>query len=334
MTTIIAPPTMSAAPFNDKAEIQKLMEMTVRDLMSSDAVLDEGQKARHQPYVLMLMSLVLNSWNGNRKGVTGDYPYRLNQKTGHVFNNGAPYLGHNIAAIAVDGCGKVIDFDFNHNDVFRSSLEHAEARLMKRIFSLTGLRSDWSLGDRYQSEDEGDKLRFSTTLDEVTIYTSLEPCAQCAGIMALARVKEVVYLQEDDGARRALNVLCKLKPYSAKLQPITAEQCGILYGTVLAEKYENYTKKVSDAAEPPFFTSVGKPEDRSASLSTFLCTDEAMTVYEDGNREFERRADEARKDGYASTSKSGAVLLPGEAFMEAKEFLEYAKRGGHRGTPH
>jgi hypothetical protein len=152
--------------------------------------------------------------------------------------------------------------------------------------------------------------------------------------MALARVKAVVYLQEDDGARRVLNVLCKLKPYSAKLQPITAEQCGIYYGKILAEKYERYTKNVSDAAEPPFYSLAGQQEDRSASLSSFLCTDEAMTVYEDGEREFERRVQEAADHGYTSKSKSGEFLSPGEAFVEAKEFLDYARRGGHRGTPH
>ena len=39
------------------------------------------------------------------------------------------YLGHNIACIAVDGNGEIIDFDFNHNDFFRSSAEHAESRI-------------------------------------------------------------------------------------------------------------------------------------------------------------------------------------------------------------
>src|SRR5262249_60859373 len=34
------------------------------------------------------------------------------------------YVGHNIACIAVDGNGEIIDFDFNHNHFFRSSAEH------------------------------------------------------------------------------------------------------------------------------------------------------------------------------------------------------------------
>ncbi len=49
---------------------------------------------------------------------------------------GDRYLGHNIACIAVDENGSILDFDFNHNELFNSSAEHAEARLVRRLFSL------------------------------------------------------------------------------------------------------------------------------------------------------------------------------------------------------
>ena len=44
----------------------------------------------------------------------------------------------------------------------------------------------------------------------VTVYTSLEPCSQCAGIMALGRVREVVYLQTDPGMYSISNILRRL----------------------------------------------------------------------------------------------------------------------------
>ena len=40
---------------------------------------------------------------------------------------------------------------------------------------------------------------YGTLLADVSIYTSLESCAQCSGIMALANVREVAYLQYDQG---------------------------------------------------------------------------------------------------------------------------------------
>ena len=45
------------------------------------------------------------------------------------------YRGHNIAALAVGPTGKIIDFEFNHNKL-NSSAEHAEARLVKRVYEL------------------------------------------------------------------------------------------------------------------------------------------------------------------------------------------------------
>ena len=254
-TTTIGP--LPGAPFDDRKRIRELMEMTGRELMSVNLdLLPMDQQLHHRPFLYLLMSIVRRFWNGNRYGLLGDYAYRDKQRPGpgSLFNDGLEYVGHNIAAIAVDGRGQVIDFDFNHNAVFKSSLEHAEARLLRRIFTLTGLRSSWSLGDA--GEDVKD--RYSTSLGEVTIYTSLEPCAQCAGIMALARVKEVVYLQADDGARRSANVIYNLQPYSAGPRPIQASQCGVDLGTELANAFEDYKAKVNDLKELAFFTPSNK----------------------------------------------------------------------------
>ena len=90
------------------------------------------------------------------------------------------YLGHNIACIAVDGNGEIIDFDFNHNDFFRSSAEHAESRMVRRLFSLTDIFDSWKTG-RVPGKPR------AASLTKVTLYTSLESCAQCSGVMSLAR---------------------------------------------------------------------------------------------------------------------------------------------------
>ena len=115
------------------------------------------------------------------------------------------YFGHNIACIAVDENGEIIDFDFNHNELYNSSAEHAEARLVRRIFSLNQAYDHW------QTHGAGESfIPYANVFNGVTIYTSLESCAQCSGIMTLANMLRVVYLQSDPGQYLVGNILYNL----------------------------------------------------------------------------------------------------------------------------
>ncbi|NJO02605.1 MAG: hypothetical protein HC880_13800 [Bacteroidia bacterium] len=87
----------------------------------SNYVISEPEQERHKIYSLMLLALTFQQWNGNRYGVEGEYPMREKQKKASGLYREGDYLGHNIAAIAVDGNGRIIDFDFNHNNIFNSS---------------------------------------------------------------------------------------------------------------------------------------------------------------------------------------------------------------------
>src|SRR5437763_1832568 len=109
---------------------------------------DPAAQERHRIYSYLLMKLIHRFWNGNKRGPLGTYPLRARQQDlaqlppnpkryrgdmianpGGLRVNWDRYLGHNIACIAVDGNGEIIDLDFNHNDLFRSSAEHAESRI-------------------------------------------------------------------------------------------------------------------------------------------------------------------------------------------------------------
>jgi len=169
----------------------------------------EEVRERHRIYCYLLMKLIYRFWNGNKRGPFGTYPQRAKQieftqaPGKNVYRgdmaanpegsriNWDRYLGHNIACIAVDGNGAIIDFDFNHNDFFRSTVEHAESRLVRRLFSLTPIYDSWKTGQRIDDRSK------AFSLSDVTLYTSLESCAQCSGIMSLAGVKQIVYLQND-----------------------------------------------------------------------------------------------------------------------------------------
>src|SRR6476620_1363943 len=127
-------------------------------------------RERHKIYCYLLMKLVVRFWNGNKRGPLGTYPWRAKQTEpvspaqppqptvryrGDMIDNPDRarinwdrYLGHNIACVAVDGNGEIIDFDFNHNDFFRSSAEHAESRMVRRLFSLTDVFDGWKTGKK------------------------------------------------------------------------------------------------------------------------------------------------------------------------------------------
>ena len=94
-------------------------------------------KDRHKIFCYLLMKLIVRFWNGNKRGPLGIYPLRQGQidrpqlpekpqryrgdmiaSPGGLRVNWDRYLGHNIACIAVDGNGEIIDFDFNHKRLF------------------------------------------------------------------------------------------------------------------------------------------------------------------------------------------------------------------------
>ena len=91
---------------------------------------DRPTDAQVRLYLSALARIAVHWWNPYKYGLVGDY---------HGIPDIRPkqtYLGHNIAALAVDDLGRVIDFEMNHNDLFRSSAEHAESRLVRRLYQL------------------------------------------------------------------------------------------------------------------------------------------------------------------------------------------------------
>lgn len=296
--------------------------------------ISNGQKERHRIFSLMLMAITYGAWNGNRYGIAGEYPMREKQKTeGGLYREGT-YLGHNIAAIAVDGDGRVIDFDFNHNAVFNSSMEHAEARLVRRVFDLAQVYESWNMADD-QGLDNFKGKTYSRTLDNVTLYTTLESCYQCSGIMALARVKEVVYLQDDHGMFKIGNILRKFteRSFLKSPLPICGAEFDFKYYDRLNQGLVDFRKK-TDGGQFFYIAPDGKNKVRSGSTTTYLCSDDAYVVFEDAYKEFDNMTGENLRFPEYKPRNRQQVLTNVQALYEAKSFLKYAIEGGRRGSPH
>jgi tRNA(Arg) A34 adenosine deaminase TadA len=320
----------------------------------------EAVRERHRIYSYLLMKLIHRFWNGNKRGPLGTYPLRVDQKDpvqqtpqryrGDMIENPEGmrinwdrYLGHNIACIAVDGNGEIIDFDFNHNDFFRSSAEHAESRIVRRLFSLTDIFDSWRTGQRIR-----DKPR-AASLNEVTLYTSLESCAQCSGVMSLAGIKQIIYLQNDFTAYMIGNIMYKL----ANRIPIRDAQ-GTVVGTrpgapvpipgsavgldefkVLNDANLEFVKniKAAEAAKNPngaFFVSADGKPDFEPSITSFLCTDAAYKIFEAGGKKLDQLA--LSSPDFRFPDSGG--LQNQQCLKEAQEFYKYADIEGYRGSPH
>lgn len=296
-------------------------------------------KERHRIFALLLFALMRRFFNGNKNGSRGTYPWREKQREDDGRYAGGDYLGHNIGAIAVDATGEVIDFDFNHNQIFGSSAEHAEARLIRRVFSLTQLYDGWD------TRTPGDPPRtrgYSTLLGGVTIYTSLESCAQCSGVMALGQVGQVVFLQRDPGTYHIGNILWNLTSHevtggestevkATAPRPIPGSEIDFLYFDELNTKYREYYNQVRGK---PFHTVEGRNADCSTALTCFLCNDQAFDIFDRARKDFFALAAGGLKYPDFRPDGKPQPLTNLQAISRAALFYDYASTVGRRGTPH
>ena len=313
------------------SNLDKYLDKKVSELVAQPSLtLDEPVKERHRIYAHLLLSIMRPYWCGLKRGRGGMYPLNPSEAGGDVGNYlDSDYLGHNIAAIAVDGDGNVIDFEFNHNELYNSSAEHAEARLVQRVFSLVQVHDSWNV-----RKVELKPQRYATVLSAVTIYTSLESCSQCSGIMALGAVKEVVYLQRDPGMYFIGNILRRLTE-STDLEaplPIPADLIGMSAFDELNAAYAKFTDDQSKRVGPPFYQRPLAHPEYTQSLTSFLCTKAAYDVY---------RKTEAAFDQLTAADLAHPAFKPhenaktnAECLDEAKSFRNYAVQKGRRATPH
>jgi hypothetical protein len=126
---------------------------------------------------------------------------------------------------------------------------------------------------------------YSTLLKDVTIYTSLESCAQCSGIMCLGSVKDIVYLQWDQSQFLVGNIMWRATTteqmgFTAP-RPVRGDEFGFEYFTKLNKAADAFDDEVPNN---PFYTQGGFTN-ASPTVTPFLCTDAARAIYSEGDTE-------------------------------------------------
>lgn len=349
------------AGFSDQEPLRRYWGKPLNEIVEVDLkvaapeLADEAVKERHQIYCYLLMKLIHRFWNGNKRGPVGSYPLRVKQtEPGSAASpiqryrgdaipnpdrlrvNWDRYLGHNIACVAVDGNGEIIDFDFNHNDFFRSSAEHAESRMVRRLFSLADVYDNWRTG-----QPVGDKPR-AASLNDVTLYTSLESCAQCSGVMSLGGVKQIVYLQNDFTAYKIGNIMFNLANPVAGAPgapiPVAGSDIDLRQFKMLNDANLDFVKKMKEARQAndsggAFFISADKSQvDFEPAITSFLCTDAAHDIFEDGGKLLDTM--QLKFPDRRFPNATDQVLTNAQCLKEARNFYKYADMEGYRGSPH
>ena len=333
-------------------QLSKYLDKKVSELLVlEDRELSEPEKIRHQVFSNLLRAITVYYWNGNKYGTPYNYP--LNPEPNDQYLDWSPFLlesyrGHNIAAIAVDASGRVIDFEFNHNEIFNSSIDHAESRLLRRVFSLRQINEEWDI------ENPPDDKSYGTLLGGVTVYTSLESCSQCSGIMTLAGVKDVVYLQEDTGMYQIGKILRNLSKnddgasYLQAPHPISGSEIGLSGYCDINKAFIEFEKQQRSKTGKPFRADDEGNKRYTGSITSFLCTQSAYNYFARGWPELKELLSEFEKDpgSELATYRPGVdeekrkcrpnerVMTNHEALNHAISFYRYVREKGDRGTPH
>jgi tRNA(Arg) A34 adenosine deaminase TadA len=326
----------SPAPVTANPQLEHYWNLPVSKLceLEEPAKPRPEEKERHRLYSYLLMAIVHYYWNGYKRGRRGAYPWNDAPAADDPSYLDGEYRGHNIAALAVDGTGRILDLDFNHNTLFNSSAEHAEARLVRRLYSLAQIGDAWSAAPAptYALGNPAATGGY-TGLSNVTIYTSLESCSQCSGVMALAQIKEVVYLQTDPGMYFIGRILRNLTTANLRAPlPISGGEIDLRYFEILNASFSDFVNRVAD--EPFWISTDGNTRDSVHSVTSFLCTGIARSIFADGRDQLGRLANGDDKLTAPDFQPAPDALTNAGVVNDAQRFLHYARRSGLRGTPH
>jgi len=102
--------------------------------------------------------------------------------------NSAPgSRGHNIGCVMVNSNSLPISWNVNCVTILDNGTQHGEVRVVQEFLSSTNASGKY--------------------IDGNTVYTTLEPCAMCTGMMTMNKAKRCVYVQADPGFGSAIKGL-------------------------------------------------------------------------------------------------------------------------------
>lgn len=286
-------------------------------------------KERLRIFSFLLIGLVSRFWNGNKfldnNTTQNDHTFKENR-------GGGTYPGHNVACLAVGRDSRIITYEFHHHDFAGSLVEHAEARIIRRLFDLRVPLYDWRSGREINQAERRRQLQ------DVTVITSLQSCPQCTGAMMWGRVAKLVYLQTDPGVAALSNLMCKLagtNKEGSNLAPVPVHGACIdfPYSHSLDEGYARFMSNSPSSSESHDFELAHRPSNsfaRDRSITSYLCTPYAQSQFSRGGKEFDTL--QLQFPTYRCSLSEHSASNE-ECLSEARMFFEYVSSRGKRRPP-
>lgn len=266
---------------NGMKKLRDLFLIDNNDLYKKDSGNEDAINERNEIYVLLVGAIQASQFVIKKKGDNFFYPLSPNINK--------HYSGHNISSILINETGLIIEYAFNHNAEFTSTMEHAETRAIRR--AMTNFYSYKHLQNKFitsssilkdietpiwwlDKQDENyKKTKMTNKLSTCSLYSSLESCAQCSGVMALARMDRVSYLIRDTGYFNIGNIIHNLLKDAALASPKPMFSFNYTYVTcVLALSFELtwlFMKKLSEILEK-FYKSLPKEKSYLNAYKTLI----------------------------------------------------------------
>lgn len=159
--------------------------------------------------------------------------------------------GYNVGCILVDSNNIVLDYGVNHVSELDNATQHGEVRLITNYLNKEGIYA----------------------LNDHSIYSTLEPCAMCGGMMTMVSIVKTVNGQPDYFFSKALERLSfdsqSIGGYSPYPRTVQSVDTPSKFGNKLDIAYKNY------------IASGNKP-----IITKFLTTNIAESIYQQANQEF------------------------------------------------
>jgi hypothetical protein len=155
--------------------------------------------------------------------------------------------------------------------------------------------------------------------------------------MTLADLREVVYLQPDQGQYLIGNIMYRATATqdggARAPEPVAAASFGFPFYDRLVDAHAEFTRR---ARKEPFFRNASGAR-MDASVTSFLCTDLALAVMRGAAADLDG-LDSLEQPGYIRPDRDGKPVKRGltnqEVLDEVRGFLRYVRTEGGRGTAH
>jgi tRNA(Arg) A34 adenosine deaminase TadA len=234
------------------------------DLAASPLVtLSPAEMEMHGIFLLLSMALVFDGWGVDQRKAEQVAAYAA-EEPGRKF---ADYLGHNVGALLIGRESNIICFALNRNVQFNSTMEHAEARSVR-----TGIK----IANAAEVPSGNPSWTFGNLLKADRLYTTLEPCSQCAGTIALANIGSIIYGQDDPGQKNIVNVLYNLHSQTGASQARTPQPGA--FGAALPVRASFFPLWDELDLEYRRFAAAAQPGGMSG-LTAFLAIVPAYRIY-------------------------------------------------------